>query len=92
VAIGECDSINTGKHLNFSWLATDLNNEVGLHEVVLIDADVTKSECIEDIHQFSGILRIHSHEKVDITRVPRKPMQCHRIAADDEVINPVAFE
>src|ERR1043166_985289 len=69
-----------------------LNDPVRLEQITLGNPNAAESEVVEYSKKSVGVWRRHSDEKVDVTREARVTMKCHRVAANNEIVNVVRIQ
>ncbi|MCW1925437.1 hypothetical protein OKA05_22945 [Luteolibacter arcticus] len=92
VALIEPDAIDSGEHLDFPRLSSDLNDEVFLKEILLSKSDLAEAEALENPDQLVRVPGTYGHEEINVARVARKPVDAHGIPSDDQVFNGLLSE
>jgi len=83
------DPGNRGNEINPVRLGAELNHLVSLAEVLAGNIQTAKAKRSERGEHGIGVVRNRPHEDIDVRGEPRIPVPCHRIRANDQIINSV---
>ena len=88
----EIDARNGGENIDaIGWIA-QLDDLTWLKQIPFRNAGATEPECSQRAKNLLCVARRSADEEVDVTRVTRVPMKCHRVAADNEIFNVVRVQ
>jgi len=63
--------------------APKLNDVINLQEIFALDARLSKTEALDDGHQFVSVLVVSGNKDIEIDRITRTPTEGERPAAHD---------
>src|SRR5688572_20728235 len=83
---------NSGEEVNAVWLHSELNHEVLFQEILAIKSNSSEPKRIEDAHDFFSIIRVASHENINIACITGARMKTYGPRTHNQIVNSLAIQ
>jgi len=91
-ALVKGDPVYACEYLYLHGFPSDLDYDVRLEKILGFELEGFEPELVEHIHEAPCVFATDSHKDVQVPSITREAVDAHGIPADDNILNPVAFE